>query len=127
MTQPSLPHEQRTMTTADPLGAKIEAIPGMEVCDFCTGTPTIVRYPCGLVVFETPLGTHTSSDPWGACAECAALIEANDREPLVIRALQAFVAEHGAQPVDVMRDIAAMLTAVQGRFFAARLGDAQPL
>jgi hypothetical protein len=46
----SLPPEQRTITTQDVLGSKIEAIPGMGVCDFCTDIPVTFRYPCGLVV-----------------------------------------------------------------------------
>jgi hypothetical protein len=123
----SLPPEQRTITTQDVLGSKIEAIPGMGVCDFCTDIPVTFRYPCGLVVYETPVGTHVSSDPWGACSDCHALIEANDRNGLVERSLQTFVARDGEPPAEDRALIVAMLRDVQASFFAARLGDAQPL
>lgn len=125
----SLPPEQRTMTTQDPFGAKIEAIPGMGVCDFCTATPIAFRFPCGLVVVdvvELPV-THMSSDPWAACAECHAAIEADDREGLAQRAFLGFVAQEGEPPAAVKAQLLAMFREVQGAFFAARLGDAQPL
>lgn len=127
MTNPSLPPDQRTITTTDVTGSKLEPIPGMEVCDFCTGTPNVARYPCGLVVFEAPTGTHVSSDPWGACAECHALIEADDRDGLARRSLRAFTAENPHADREAVHAVATMLADVQGRFFAARLGDAQPL
>jgi hypothetical protein len=123
----SLPPDQRTMTTQDVIGTKIEAIPGMGVCDFCTAVPIEVRYPCGLVVVELPGGAHASSDPWAACADCHALIEAGDRDGLAQRALLAFIAQEGVPPADVMAQIAPMFREVQDAFFASRLGDAQPV
>lgn len=116
----SLPPDQRTMLTPDVLGTKLEPIPGMGVCDFCTEIPVRWAYPCGLVVVETPIGTHASSDPWGACDPCHELIEAGDQEGLVQRALANF---DGPVPAE----LAAMFHEVQAAFFAARLGDARPL
>jgi hypothetical protein len=123
----SLPPEQRTIVTEDILGSKIEAIPGMGVCDFCTDIPVVVAYPCGLVVVETPIGTHASSDPWGACADCHAMIEANDRDGLVQRSSANFAREQGATSAEDLAFIARMIRDVQAGFFAARLGDPQPL
>lgn len=119
----SLPPEQRTMVTQDVLGSKIEAIPGMGVCDFCTTTPVAWSYPCGLVILETPVGTHVSNDPWGACTECHDLIEAGDRPGLAERSGTAFLLEHGELPPEIVT----LLIEVQASFFAKRLGDPEPV
>jgi hypothetical protein len=117
----SLPPEQRTMITTDPLGSRVEPIPGMGVCDFCTDIPVVAAYPCGLVIVETPIGTHVTSDPWGACAECRALIEADDRAGLARRSLDNFAADDGPAPAQVARTV----VEIQRGFFDNRLGDAQ--
>lgn len=123
----SLPPDQRTMTTDDGTGTKIEAIPGMAVCDFCAATPVAFAYPCGLVLIASELGTHATSDPWSACLECHALIEADDRDALVQRALSNFLVEAGEQPAPAVEAITAMLAATQRSFFDARLGAARPV
>jgi hypothetical protein len=78
-------------------------------------------------VIDTPMGTHVSSDSWGACAECHVLVDAGESEPLVIRALRGFVEQEGEQDPEVMALLAGMFAGVHRSFFAARLGDAQPL
>jgi hypothetical protein len=113
----SLPPEDRTIVTHDEAGIHIEAIPGMIVCDFCTATPVVVAYPCGPV----SLGPSITTDPWTACATCHALIEADDRGALTARAVCAGDRQ-GFPP-----ELAPMFAELHARFFAARIGDAQPV
>lgn len=124
----SLPPDQRTMVTPDEYGSKIEPIPGMAVCDFCTATPIVARFPCTTVLMvETPAGTHVSSDPWAACAECLKLVAANDRDGLLERALHNLAQSEGPLPAELIAELRPMFAETQRRFFAGRIGDAQPL
>jgi hypothetical protein len=120
MTQYGLPADQRTMTTVD----GIEPIPGMEVCDFCTSTPVVAGYPCGLVVIETPAGIQASRTPWAACELCAPLIDAGDRDGLVERALGGFIVENGELPEGMCAPLRAILRDAHAQFFANREGEA---
>lgn len=123
MTQYGLPADDRTITTAEGQ----EPIPGMEVCDFCTCTPVVVGYPCGLVMFETPDGIHASDTPWAACELCQPLIEADDRDALVQRALGGFTAEFGEAPEALCAVARVMLRDAHDQFFANRQGEPFPV
>ena len=56
-----------------------------ELCDFCSGQRRPYRvYKCKDFAYETMPQLNSTGD-WNACPECAALIDANDREGLVQR------------------------------------------
>lgn len=126
MSIPSLPPEQRTMVTPREGGHNVEPIPGMEVCDFCTGTPVTWSYPCGPVIIDSPTGRHVSTDPWGACDECHALIETDQPDMIVARAAHNALAEVGPVPDDIALMVVTSIATVQRQFHAERLGAPQP-
>jgi hypothetical protein len=63
-------------------------------CDFCSAldpTHCFIADDISIVMSNDVKNLILSSDPhWGACDECAVLIEANDREKLYERCLDAF-------------------------------------
>lgn len=115
------------MVTPREGGHNLEPIPGMEVCDFCTGTPVAFSYPCGPVVIDTPIARHVTTDPWGACAECHALIEASDHDAIVERAVERAAGEFGGTIPDELRAmLAESFATVQRQFHLERLGAPLP-
>ncbi len=60
-------------------------------CDFCSGPNPCWSYTA---TDFTVLQVLVSQGSWDACDECAALIERNDREGLVVRAVNALIAIH---------------------------------
>lgn len=69
-----------------------EAIPGQEVCDFCSTAKIDKDYDPGFV-FMGAVGnlTNVSDDKWGACSTCAELIDADDLDGLVERSFRCFM------------------------------------
>jgi hypothetical protein len=119
----TLPPEQRTMRTPAPDGGEmIEPIPGMGVCDFCTATPVAWEYPCGAVVILN----HISADSWGACQGCHQLIQGNEHVQLIVRALDAAVAQHGPMDRADVEFMAQTIAVVHKSFHNARLGEPRP-
>jgi hypothetical protein len=57
---------------------------------------------------------------WAACEECHCLIEAGDREALLQRSVENFVALYGVRPPSLVAD----LRRVHDQFFAHRCGPA---
>jgi len=123
MTQFGLPAEERTMS----VDGRIEPIPGMGVCDFCTCTPVIAAFPCGTVMIETPLGAHATNDPWGACEYCYALIEADDHQGLLERSLGSVIVHEGEMPEGERVFFRATIGALHEAFFSARNGEPELL
>lgn len=62
---------------------------GPAICDFCSSPEVVLAYPCRNFSSEihVPNAPGWSSDGWwAACANCAKLIEAGDRDGLARRA-----------------------------------------
>lgn len=114
------------MVTPREGGHNLEPIPGMEVCDFCTATPVTWSYPCGPVIIDTPLVRHVSTDSWGACDECHALIEADEHDVIVLRAVKKAIAEVGPIPESILVTLVESIATVQRQFHAERLGAPLP-
>jgi hypothetical protein len=56
------------------------------MCDFCNSTDVVWEYPCEDFSMQTPSGEPAGfGGAWAACAECAALIERDDRVALADR------------------------------------------
>jgi hypothetical protein len=93
--------KDRTIVThgVDPDGtetAMIEAIPGMEVCDFCSmRSPSYRTYEPGpiRIVAIAPDGSmfeDVSEDGWAACPTCEAFIEGDNFDGLLENVVRAF-------------------------------------
>lgn len=100
----------------------------MRLCDFCSQQPVCWSYPCQ--DFEFPEGIG-SVGAWAACAECARLIDTDQREALAQRAVH--VADRnlifgwtGPTPIPEEAVIARMRD-VHARFFAHRHGEPVPV
>lgn len=117
----ALPTDQRTMITDTGDGDVIRAIPGQEVCDFCLSTAVAYEHDCSMVMLETSDGTHLSDDPWSACAECHALIEAGDRPGLLRRAIEGISNSNERGVLDIVS-----LAELIAQFFE-RKGESRPI
>lgn len=84
---------------------QIEAIPGTEVCDFCSLPEPYKLYGCGnatmnvLPVFDPATRAvgpeeHVSTDEWLACKECAFFIDRQMPKDLAERSARRFVEVH---------------------------------
>lgn len=70
-------------------GLHLSPPPGQEVCDICLKPwreDEDWTYPCGPVALAHPVFTN-SDDPWAVCQGCHELIQADDWEGLLERAL----------------------------------------
>jgi hypothetical protein len=87
------------------------------ICDFCASPEVLWSYPAADFHVE---GTRLlgSEGGWAACHECAALIEADDRDGLARRALSTAPAFMRERCLPFMR-------ALHTQFFEARRGPAQ--
>lgn len=87
------PTHERSVFTPTPGGGPgdvhHEAIPGMEVCDFCTSAAVAWTFPAG-VVDLSDIGAY-SDDPWDACEECAHFIREGNLSHLVTRGIDGFM------------------------------------
>jgi len=102
-----------------------EAIPGMGVCDFCSGPGPFHSHDAGAIVFGTIIDetgrsrTDTSHDPWAACSDCHQDILSDDREALVKRSVENALINH--PEVRAHRAlIEAEIRRVHSQFFDAR-------
>lgn len=86
------------------------------VCDFCNAPDPPWEYPAA--TSEMPLGVGTSLGAWCACDNCRQLIEAEDREGLVSRAVSRY------PPDPLARQAIEMVQAV---FWQARRGESRPV
>lgn len=85
MNDKPLPLDDRTIITEDGR----EALPGQEVCDFCLSTEIAFEYDdAEPVTIESGGRVNVSVDGWAACARCHDLIEAEDTEGLLQRAVE---------------------------------------
>lgn len=123
MTEPSLPFDERAFVTVGEDGdGRVEAIPGMGVCDFCTGVPIVASFPCAAVMIATADVTHVSRDPWGACQECHDLIDADDRHGLLDRSAASLEAANGPFDEGTRVFMRNTLEGIQEQFFMGRIG-----
>jgi hypothetical protein len=71
-------------------GLHVEAeVVGPPICDFCSLSEVAWAYPA--VDFVIPGAQWGSRGHWAACEACHDLIEANDREGLVMRSVDRFM------------------------------------
>lgn len=91
---------------------------GPLVCDFCSAPDPSWEYPAA--TSEMPLGVGTSLGAWCACDNCRELIEADDREGLISRA----VGRYPMPDEPMMRQAIEM---VQQVFWQARRGEVKPV
>jgi len=113
----------------------LNAVPGTEICDFCSGVPRY-SYPAKSFVVPaselpiTGLPDYGSDAGWLACEECHRLIEAEDHAGLLDRTIHVFLARYPVAPGIALKSIEAYLRATIGRlqrgFFAHRTAPAQP-
>jgi len=73
-----------------------------QVCDFCNQGTFVKAYACHAFVYlkGTPM-EHYRCEEWTACAECAALVDAEQWNALTDRAVRAFVKLHRPLDYDV--------------------------
>jgi hypothetical protein len=101
----------------------------MNLCDFCSGQPVVVAYPCrDFTISDVPVG---STGAWAACADCAQLIDADQRDALAWRAVDRanrnlLVGETGPVPVPA-DELFAWLRTLHELFFAHRTGPSVPV
>jgi hypothetical protein len=89
MNDKPLPFDERVHTTHVDTGhERFTAYPGHEVCDFCLSTAVVGAYDTSreISVDVGPI-TNLTNDPWACCEPCHELIEADDVEALVERAI----------------------------------------
>lgn len=98
----------------------------MLLCDFCSGQPVLWSYPCRDFQFPEGIG---SAGAWAACAECARLIDADQREALAQRAVH--VADRdlifgwtGSTPITEEESALALMRDLHALFFP--IGAATP-
>lgn len=99
------------------------------VCDFCSASGPAWDYDAGFAVIEADIeadGTtvHASRGGWFACADCAALIEADDVEGIRERAVVALARVAPGQPIEVVREA---IELTQSAFWRARTGTRRAL
>jgi hypothetical protein len=92
-------------------------------CDFCDAPDPQWSYDASPIVIDFGVGPmHRDDGRWAACTACADLIDANDRDGLLVRAYQAWRKQGMPQSaaLDVLRG---MFTA----FFMSKQSDRKPL
>ncbi len=104
----------------------------MMICDFCSGLPVVAAYPCRDFALDgLPIG---SQGAWAACAECARLIDGDQRDALAWRTWR--MADRslflGHTPPLSARGIpeeqgVASIRALHALFFAHRDGEPVPV
>lgn len=89
---------------------------GTKICDFCSNQPVIRIYVAKDINIDP---RHESEGGWCACAPCAELIDANDREGLFDRAMikLSHTLEADAD------ELAGALRLVQSKFWEAKVPD----
>jgi hypothetical protein len=102
----------------------LSAIPGQEVCDFCSSPEIVKDYDCQ--DFHLPVGGSTmtagSLGKWASCAECARLIDAEDREGLVVRSLECFYRNNPQTRLSQAEGIKRFLEELHGEFWRLKRG-----
>jgi hypothetical protein len=96
-------------------------------CDFCSGRLVVAAYPCrDFTIPEYPkIG---SRGPWAACAECARLINTDQREALAWRAWRLLANRSALCDLGIPEDEGlARMRALHDLFFAHRDGDPVPV
>lgn len=118
MNDKPLPFDQRTVTTQDEDGRKlVEAFPGQGVCDFCLSTAVAYEHDAGPTSVTVGAQTHVGDDPWNACPQCHAMIEADDRRALMQRAITGLRKrqdESGAVDLDALASLIAQFMDTRG-------------
>lgn len=88
---------------------EVRAMPGDEVCDFCSATPIYASYDCADFVMDTPMGKQVpldsvSKEAWAACKVCSELVDKEDWEGLLDRSVETFRQKYGTViPADWLR------------------------
>jgi hypothetical protein len=96
----------------------LDALPGREVCDFCSSSPTSRFYACrNFIVPRTKHAVfqHESIGAWSACDRCAVLIDAGHWSQLTNRALRRFANRYGL-PKDEWRGVREQLGEIHQLF-----------
>lgn len=101
-------------------------------CDFCSDRPVVAAYPCrDFTLPDCPeIGSRGA---WAACAECARLIDTDQREALASRAWRRLidripvVGEASASCGLDSSGGLAVLRALQDLFFTHRAGEPVPV
>lgn len=89
-------------------------------CDFCSNRPVAMRYPAAsATMMHAPGFTVVSDGDWAACATCAALVEADDREGLAVRTLRLLYAP--------LRQLPTVRRAQRQAFWEQRTGPGRPV
>lgn len=104
----------------------------MIICDFCSGRPVVAAYPCrDFTIPDCPeIG---SLGPWAACADCARLIDTDQRDALAWRAWRlanrSVLGDTGSLgELGIPEDAGlARMHALHDLFFAHRDGDPVPV
>lgn len=94
------------------------------VCDFCSFEGVIWEYPAKDVKVATARGqlVFESIGSWGACEDCAELIEAGDYEGLHARSVWAFRIIYGEVP-EIDEQAREYIKISQQAFAQSRLGE----
>jgi hypothetical protein len=101
----------------------------MNLCDFCSGQPVVAAYPCrDFTISDMPVG---SKGTWAACAVCAQLIDADQRDALAWRAVELanrnlLFGETGPVPMPADEALA-LMRELHELFFAHRTGPSVPV
>lgn len=93
------------------------------VCDFCStvsnaGEDKVYEARDITVAIGGPLGDHASRGNWGACQECAALIDADNRKGLLDRAVKCMAKVAPEMPAELIRMV---VGGSHNAFFKARI------
>lgn len=87
------------------------------ICDFCGAAAPGWRYPAHNFEMAPGIGSHGD---WAACDECAALIEAGDRDGLLRRCAESSGMLH-------IPSIVGELRRVHNLFFSNRMGSVEKI
>jgi hypothetical protein len=87
-------------------------------CDFCSGVPVVACYLSpDHVLEEAPGVQRISTEGWAACADCDALLQADDREAVIDRATDRLRATNPRWRALTRADARSAIATMQQRFF----------
>lgn len=109
-------------------GHDVELHPADEpICDFCSSKEVTWSY--NAEDFSVPEAEWGSRGGWAACDTCHDLIEADQREALLLRSVETFFIRHEDLPdnPENRQILRSNLEDLHGRFFTARIGNPERL
>lgn len=98
----------------------------MPVCDFCSSTPIVRCYPAAdFIAYQFDNVVGESVGGWAASQECAALIDAGDREGLASRSIAELI-DQNPDMAEFRNGLIDQIAGLHEIFFTSRTGEGVP-